>query len=181
VALGAAGQRDWQGGFFRNIIYEIMPYVPPKPYQKLGQTYMRVSCRLPRLSKPLDCDGGASRDLWVAAAAQKGAAVMTAMISLDLAESCGRCAAIGDRPNGDWPNPVETPPTFDSEVLLAIANMPTWPDYVEQQGAPLHAKADAKHAALSPCATPSLAWSPHTCTQRQTANHGFGNTELLQR
>lgn len=134
MALGIAGQKFSA----KAMLYEVMPYLPAQHYQKMGQMYLRTtSCMMPRLTPPLACTEGANHDMWVAAAAQKSAAVMTAMISVDIAAACGKCVGVGDRPNGDWPNPVEAPPPYQSDLLLAIANMPSWPEYVEKLGAPV--------------------------------------------
>lgn len=139
MAVACAGPTKFS---VRAIIYEIMPYIPAHHYQKLGQLYLRATtCLLPQnwLSS-LPCSVGPASDLWVAAAAQKSAAVMTAMISLEIANACGKCVGIGQRPSGVWPNPIETPPEYPSELLLAIANMPDWPSYAAQLGAPVAAQ-----------------------------------------
>jgi hypothetical protein len=132
LALGCMGTKT----SVRDVIYEVMPHLPARQYQQLGQLYLRAHCSLSSLRTPLPCDSDSQKQIWVAAAAQKGAAVMTAMISLDTAHACGRCVGIGDRPNGGWPNPVETPPPYASDALLAIANMPKWPEYIAKQGPP---------------------------------------------
>lgn len=68
------------------------------------------------------------------AAAPKGGAVFSARVALDVGAACGLCVASGQREHGAWPGPVEDLPTYKGEVLLAMANMRTWPEYARHHG-----------------------------------------------
>jgi hypothetical protein len=69
----------------------------------------------------------------VAAATVKGGSILSARLLLNMALRCGKCVGYGFRPNGNWPPPYETIPSYDSESMLAIAFVQGWQDYALTQ------------------------------------------------
>ena len=122
----------------KDVLYNVMPYIPGSTFQAIGTVYLRTfTCALPRLGTPLACSAGnTEEDMWVVAAAPKGGAVVSSLISTDIGWACGRCVGSGGRPHERWPGPEEPPPTYASTLLLAIANMRAWPSYVSSLGYP---------------------------------------------
>jgi len=96
------------------------------------------------LSKPLECfarsndstrsDTAASQDLLVMASAAKSGAVLSARIVAEIGISCGICIASGERSAAGIPGPVEELPVYEGQLLHAIINMRTWPQYARRFG-----------------------------------------------
>ena len=128
-------------------IYGLLPHVPIDLFQNFSSVYVRAtSCHvLPALravgllAPALKCLDGADADatqndpMWVIVAGPKGGTVLAARMGFDLGAACGRCVGIGYRAHGRWPTCEEQKPTFDSDVLLAIANLRAWPEYVAER------------------------------------------------
>jgi hypothetical protein len=53
---------------------------------------------------------------------------------LQVGTACGLCVASGERSAPGIPGPIEDLPVYPGQLLHAIVNMQTWPQYVEQQG-----------------------------------------------
>lgn len=69
----------------------------------------------------------------VAAATVKGGSILSARLLLNMAHRCDKCIGYGFRPDGNWPPPYETIPSYDSESMLAIAFVKGWQDYALTQ------------------------------------------------
>lgn len=124
----------------RQMLYELMPYVPAEYFQAAGALYVwSTTCTALKTGSPKQCTtDGNSRDLWVIAAAPKGGAVLSAQMSIDIATVCGRCVGVAGRNGtGAWPSPTEELPSYDSDLLFAIANMQRWPEYAAAQNVAL--------------------------------------------
>lgn len=125
-----------------NAFYELLPHMPAEIFAAIGSVATRVmTCegrpmmtlaRSVGLAQPaLDCfDNGTFP---VAAATVKGGSILSARLLLNMALRCGKCVGYGFRPNGNWPPPYETIPTYDSDSMLAIAFVDGWQDYALSQ------------------------------------------------
>eukprot|EP00656_Telonema_subtile_P025138 TRINITY_DN27243_c0_g1_i2.p1 TRINITY_DN27243_c0_g1~~TRINITY_DN27243_c0_g1_i2.p1 ORF type:complete len:578 (+),score=151.67 TRINITY_DN27243_c0_g1_i2:117-1850(+) len=129
VVVGCAGRFDEDA-----VICWLMPNVPGTMMQSLGTGYLRArTCVLPSQPALSSCWPGAQRPpMLVLASAPKGGAVLAAKLAEEVGLSCGLCVASGERSRAGIPGPVEALPTFKGEMLLAIINMRTWPEYVQQ-------------------------------------------------
>jgi hypothetical protein len=65
----------------------------------------------------------------------KSGALLSAKLLLDIGAACrDSCVASGERSHAGIPGPVETPPSYDGDIVHAIINMRGWPSYAAQRG-----------------------------------------------
>ncbi len=151
----------------------LMPYIPGQYMQSLGTAYLQTrTCIIPHrvpayilnatMSSRLNCwadDAGDGRqlmgndggDMLVLASAAKGGAVLSALLAAEIGSACGLCVASGERSSPGIPGPVEELPVYDGQLLHAIVNMRTWPDYVKgRMGYHMYSVAPEQHLSVMP-------------------------------
>jgi hypothetical protein len=144
VVGGFLGTSVYKAGGVDEFAYSLFPYVPSTYFQAFGAWYVRLyTCHaLPAarsiglVAPAVKCSTNDSA-LYVIVTGAKGGTVLAARAAVEIAATCGKCAAIGYRAHGRWPPVQETMPTYRSDVLLAIANAQTWPHYAFAHGGPL--------------------------------------------
>jgi len=75
-------------------------------------------------------------DMLVLAAPAKSGAMLAGRVVNEIGSACKYCIASGLRTGPAFPSEEENLPNYSGRLLLAVINMKSWPDYVEQQGFP---------------------------------------------
>jgi hypothetical protein len=145
VLFGFIALRVQQAGGPDQAFYELLPYVPAEVFGAVGSVAVRViTCEgrpvidqfrsIGVLDPSLQCEfPGAPRPFRVAVSTVKGGSIMYARLSAEVAFRCGYCLGYGFRPNGHWPPPEETVPSYNSDAMLAIALVKGWRQYAKSQ------------------------------------------------
>jgi len=102
--------------------------------EAFGLYYLYFTTCLLRFSSKSPCRSDVNNELWVIVSVAKGGTVLAARASIEIANACNLCIGIGYRPFGGWPPAREYNPTNRVDVLMAIANAQSWPEYAEQHG-----------------------------------------------
>lgn len=123
-------------------LFTLLPYIPSEWFQEVGLTFtwLGTCVGLPWLRRlglveKLECfePGEEEGALTVSVATNKGGAVLLARLTINMGALCNACVATGSRENGWWPPPRETLPSYDyARMVLAIANVHAWPEYLER-------------------------------------------------
>lgn len=129
-------------GYGLNLDDELMtwlPYIPSEYFQAFGAmfVYYGTCVGVPTLRKlgivenyscfHKDDDENTFR---VFIATNKGGAVLSARMTVNIGAICGKCVGATQRENGFWPPPQETLPNYKSDLLLGQANVQNWMEYV---------------------------------------------------
>lgn len=124
------------GAQIEDVLSAVMTLIPGYWMSALGAHALRLkTCVLPPMSPPLDCFTEGAADFLVLAAPAKGGAVLSALIAFEVGAACGICVGGGRVSAAGIPGPEVVLPTHDANMLLAVTNMPNWPEYAEVQAA----------------------------------------------
>jgi hypothetical protein len=127
-------------GGIEEAVYSLLPYIPIQIFQGFAVIYvyfntvwfLPLARSLQIVPPPLPCRNSLTKnDLWVIVTGPKGGTVLGARATLDIGSACGLRVGIGFRETSDWPPCQESLPPYESDILMAIANLQTWPQYVK--------------------------------------------------
>jgi hypothetical protein len=142
LTLTIALVASWYYEGIDTALLQLMPLVPSHYYQNYGvklgapmiNTVLPFARSLSLWSPALECFSPArtpNSPVLVLVSTNKGGAILSARIALEIAYLCGLSVQLGSRIDDSWPPPEDLLPTSKADILLAITNLPKWPEYAK--------------------------------------------------